>query len=499
MSVNGWPFVNHATNLRLFNSVSRTGAETGVPMAIPRYRFTWLAEFVPNDTGSITNLPELGLRQGHLYTHLKTVGLPNPTFKTETLNSYNRRYKVQTKMEMPQFSMIFHDDSTSFAMALVKELVNHANHVGDIGNGPVNDLNKNINQGLAQYQAGTTGVETFINPDRSELAKRPSLGMRIQDCSRTWLSHVIIYDLGTEPDSINVYIYHNPMLVGLDHTPLDMYDRTSFGEVNLTFEYENYYFMIGQPHAQVRDFVSRVLGVEAPAYRSSNIHGKQGTSFEVAQDLSPMCLAQCGTPNPKDHNLDVTGVIEKFIDGGVDSVTRNLLEDAALFRNQLLPSQGGLRNAPKLDYEDSQKYVSDRRQRAENNYSLYYGGATEDSPEAAIRRDEIDNLRALESARVGGDNYSYIGYPPATKSATTNTEKFYELTKPERKNMSYVPDGGLTPTGTVVNPVPRITPTPIQRNYSTPEKRNYSIPNAGAPFADFNQNFMRTFKSGVTK
>lgn len=501
-----WPNNNFGVQNRMFNSVSRDGGNEPVPMAIPRFKFTWFADIVLSGAAAITNLGELGLKQGHLYTHLKGVDHPKPTFKTETLNSYNRRYKLQTKMEMPAFTMTFHDDTTGFALALQKELINHANWVGGMG-GVSGNLTQNVHHGLNQYNMGNSGVSSFIQPDRVEVESRPSLGMKLLSCSRTWISHIIIYDLGTEPSSINVYVYQNPFLTGVEHSALDTYDRTGFGEMTFSFEYENFFSMVGQSQRNVREFVDGILFTTSEETRDSTIHAKMG-SFDAARDWYEKCLAQCSTPvaeksatgqsleemlnvlhpdaaamlNPKPVNWE---------QGGATDPEMSTAE--AIRRGLLTAPYSGIPVPALEDQETSYRFLDDRYNRAVANYTKEYGNLVVDTPQAAIRREEILSLgQARNEAAARYEKEKIDMSTIDTKSATLNTRTQYGVVQ-----ASPIP-GRSVPVNTAptLATLQGLTRTPNPPAMSTP---TYTIADPAVPFSKYNQDFLRTFKAGVTK
>ena len=259
----GWPFVNYAQRDRNLNSDSR-------PLSIPRFKFTYLVEFQLNplvlnnpETSPVTNIAEFE-KNGRIYTHLKTIDYPQVEHIYETLRSYNKYIKIPMRAEYSTASMTFDDDSTSIIQTLWKEYENfytHAASIGDnLGTGTVSNLGSLNEVNAFQLSDVLVGEEV-----RASMDTRPSLGMRLKpNDQRHFFEAITIYDLGTEPQGINVHWFHRPVFTGWEHTALEKEDRTGKVEITVPFEYEGYYFAVGQNRGRIRDFMSRVLDFVPP-------------------------------------------------------------------------------------------------------------------------------------------------------------------------------------------------------------------------------------------
>lgn len=271
----GFPFVNYG--------VDRYATDR--PLYIPRPKYTWFAELDINQdylkSGRLsTNLDTfLDNNNNKLYLHLKRIDHPKPTVNTETLRSYNKYVKVPTKVEYPPAQMTFDDDATSIVMALWKEYLAFYSHVGDVGYKRLlqaeNLVSADEDTALAndkQLDAHAYGhlVSVDGTEPRVDMEERASLGMRLKSNNhRHFFDRIVIYDLGTERESVNIYYYFRPVITAWDHGDLDWEDRTGKVEVNATFEYENYYFALGRRRGQVADVIERMTGfrpADTPAF-----------------------------------------------------------------------------------------------------------------------------------------------------------------------------------------------------------------------------------------
>jgi len=259
----GWPVVNYAQEER--NMQTSHNGRAGA-LSIPRFKFTFLVEFQFSPRAldnPITNLREFVSDTGKLYTHLVSIDHPSPTFKVEKKRSYNKWINIPTQVEYPSASMMFHDDSTSVVQALWKEHLNFYTHqatIGDTISGPTQS-NLGSSQEVNSFQFTDDLVAQGGGEMRSAMGRRPSLGMRLKpNDGRHFLESIVIYDLGTEPDAINVYWFHRPMITTWSHDALDKEDRTGNVRVNASFDYEGYYFTIGQNRGRLADYIQHILG-----------------------------------------------------------------------------------------------------------------------------------------------------------------------------------------------------------------------------------------------
>lgn len=261
----GWPFINHAMELR--GTQTPTGPERQT-IVYPRRKFTYLVEFRINPLAlqaehMQTNVLQY-LKNGRFYASLRSIEHPKVTFKTETLRSYNKYVKVKTATEFQPVTMTFHDDNSSLVMALWKEYMSFYSHAGDIGRGTIaNPQSSQSNE----FRSGNalTGEEI-----RSSMDLHPSVGMTLRPNSkRHFFDEIVIYDLGADPDSVNVYYFVNPVVTGMSQDGLDYFDRSGFVGVTWNLEYENYYYNVGVNSSGIREVIESVLGFapDAPAFR----------------------------------------------------------------------------------------------------------------------------------------------------------------------------------------------------------------------------------------
>jgi hypothetical protein len=254
MAFSGLPTVIYAAKLRNINSVA--GNQGNVPMALPRHKYTFLIDmqinpYALNTLNALTSVSQF-ITNGKIYGQLKSIDYPKPHFEIETLRTYNRYRKIYKKMHYEPASIVWHDDSTSMVQALVKEYIGFYHQTGNIGT-PGNNIT--TDNGQFNNENGIVGpnVRTFESA-------RPSLGLKMRPIyMRHFFDSITIYDLGTEPTAVNVHTFHKPVMVSFDHDNLDWYS-TELISMHWTFEYEGYFFTVGQNVSNYSDVINNILG-----------------------------------------------------------------------------------------------------------------------------------------------------------------------------------------------------------------------------------------------
>lgn len=280
MALPGFPLTNFASDWRNLRTPpgNITGAFAGrVALSIPRYKYTFLAEFQINESARATAATQTDvydyLQNGKFYAHLRTIDYPRVAFKNEKMRSYNKWRNVPVRIEYQPFQIGFHDDATSFVSALWKEYLTFYHETGNIG--------KTASMyGVAEEGSKFTSNEYMVGDSaRSGQNSRPSLGMKLRPSrARHFFDQIVIYDLGTEPDSVNVYTFHKPMITQIEHDNYDHEDKTAKMSMSWMLECEGSYFVIGQNRDTIRSILAYQLGDTGDAsFSTSSGHARQRT------------------------------------------------------------------------------------------------------------------------------------------------------------------------------------------------------------------------------
>lgn len=301
----GWPFVNHSMEVRGTRTERGSGRQT---IVYPRRKFTYIVEFAINPRVIQANQFQTDLLQflnnGRIYATMRSIDHPKPSFQTEKLRSYNKDVIVPMKTEYQPAMMSFHDDNSSIAMALWQEIRAFYQYEGRLGRNVVdqNQPNSDVIRGFRNGNALTNARPSFGNQNgqlstfgepRTTQTTLPSMGMTLkEDAARHFFDSIVIYDLGSDPDSVNIYSYMYPMVNSLDHDNLDYEDRQANVGVSMTFDYEGYYQLIGVNNAQFHQIIEDHLGFR-PAANSPRVAGHarmatRGTAGPLVSNPAPV-------------------------------------------------------------------------------------------------------------------------------------------------------------------------------------------------------------------
>ena len=306
----GFPLINYGIrdrNLGSHGGLSQSDSPS--VLYIPRYKYTYLVEFqvnpiVAQQVEGLTNVKDF-IQQGRLFTHLRNIDHPKIQIQHDTLRSYNKYIKIPTKVEYQPATMTFDDDSASVVLALWKEYLGFYSYLGSVGQDIATGNNTNLvsSNEINSFQLRNelTGEE-----QRSSMNTRPSLGMKLKpNDTRHFFDSIIIYDLGTEPQGINVYWYHRPVITNWDHSSLDRDDRTGRVDVNITMEYEGYYFALGIKRSQIKEIFQELLDFE-PVENSDTPErpgiARMRRSRQGGSQAVDLVSKSASTPSTSDNN-----------------------------------------------------------------------------------------------------------------------------------------------------------------------------------------------------
>lgn len=235
MSLN-FPDVNYGSIIRDFESGNTsTYAPT---ISIPRPKYTWFVYLETQPDAIKGNLDD-GQRNGKILAALKSVDHPQVSYELEKLRSYNNVRNVPIRMEYKPFALTFFDDTTSYVAGLLKSYRRFYHHSADA------------------VSAEDFGDQVG-NSDRS--SSLPSMGMKMRSTGRHFFTKITLIDLGTAPNSVNIYHYVNPSISDHAHQSLDYDDLAGKVEVVLNFQYEGYYEEIGKTAADYSFIFDQLAG-----------------------------------------------------------------------------------------------------------------------------------------------------------------------------------------------------------------------------------------------
>ena len=218
-----FPEINYASVIRNFESGTSNGKNPII--SIPRPKYTWFMEMEISYEAMVGNYYE-GLSTGKILAALKSMDRPQISFDVEKLKSYNNVRIVPKKMEYKPATMVFFDDTASYVAKLMKAYRAFYHYSGDV----------------TDASEFGDGVGTNARPTGT----LPSMGMKMRSGDRHFFKKITVYDLGTAPNSINVYHFVHPFISDLSWEGLDYYDGTGMSSVTLSMDYEGFFEEIGR-------------------------------------------------------------------------------------------------------------------------------------------------------------------------------------------------------------------------------------------------------------
>ena len=252
-SYNGWPNINYSTEMRSDYAIS--GSDRTV-IIYPRTKFTFFVEFNLSDDALASDRVQTTfpyrITDGKVFAIVRGISRPRYIFDIERLRAYNKHVLIPTKTRPQQGSLRLYDDNASIAAALCKEVKAFYSYSGSLGDRGAST------SAVTDYRTGNvlTGSSTRNSSD-----DRPSMGITLRnDDSRHFFNSIIVYDLGADPASVNVYEYIYPMITNLQQDELSYDDRTSLSGVVLSFEAEECSQVIGCSVDDVADAYYSAFG-----------------------------------------------------------------------------------------------------------------------------------------------------------------------------------------------------------------------------------------------
>ena len=255
-----FPIRNYASDIRNFGAqkdANNTGSSYVFVQPRPRYTFFVYFE-IPQEIQP--SWYQESIRNGSFLATAVSVGRPAVDYDIETIRSYNGIRHVPTRIKYKAIDAKFHDDSASLIMNLMKEYRKHYHYSGDA------------------TDPGDFG-DSVINGSSPRRTTLPSIGLKLKT-TRCFFSKIIIYDLGTSPDHVNVYHLINPIITTTTHDGLDYYDSSGMSSITLNIEYEGYFDEIGVNVASKEDALIQ-LGEQATDHSSTNTQDGGFTSDNI--------------------------------------------------------------------------------------------------------------------------------------------------------------------------------------------------------------------------
>lgn len=229
--------------MREGNSVVKNFGLTGTThfRKTPKPKFLFFVKFNSNFTGG--QLPtgfdatKLNDPQDGIVFPLKTIDRPKLQPSTETVNQYNKKRVIQTKIEFQPVTMTFHDDIEDRVMSFWADY--YAFYYGDGGKITVNDWISDQTTGDFIDNESGWGYRGKFRHGSAE--------------NQHYLSDVTIYQFfGGHYTTIT---FVRPIITMFDHDQADYAEGATGSGITMAFDYEGVYYNLVKKRITDKEFV----------------------------------------------------------------------------------------------------------------------------------------------------------------------------------------------------------------------------------------------------
>jgi hypothetical protein len=246
--------------LRDYTHASKVFRSNGYELK-PRFKFLFHVAFSIN-TAEIPSLRgALGLTdENNLSLVVKTVDLPKYNIQTETLNQYNRKRVVQTKINYEPVNITFHDDGGD----LVRNM--WYNYYSYYYKDPTQQYgaNNNTNGSLGASANRTTGFgynsRDIYNNDRlvndwGYIGESISDGVSSASGKPPFFKDIRIFGFDYQHKYAE-YVLINPLITNWSHDQYDYAQGSGIMQHSMTIAYETVKYYQGAPNKQAAGFAN---------------------------------------------------------------------------------------------------------------------------------------------------------------------------------------------------------------------------------------------------
>ena len=259
--------------LRDYTHASKTFRPNAYENA-PKFKFLFHVYFQLNPTGlpSDFNLTSYGLL-------VKTVKLPSFTFDTSTLNQYNRKRIIQTKIKYDPINFAFHDDNGNSIRKMWKGYYNYyyadgtrpqVIFNGARGNGTATGTADATYNNRTQYQPSITGNESWGYQGSTS---NPT-GQKIP-----FFKNITVF--GFNQHNFVAYTLINPIITSFSHDTYDYAQGNGTMEHQMTVDYETVVYNEGAIDGKSPGNIVTGFGDEANYDRTLSPIARPGSQANI--------------------------------------------------------------------------------------------------------------------------------------------------------------------------------------------------------------------------
>ena len=343
-----------AEGLRGYDHAGRVFRPNGYELK-PRFKFLFHAAFTINSAIIPKLRGAIGLQDiANLSLVVKTVDLPKYTIQTETLNQYNRKRVIQTKINYDPVNITFHDDGSDLVRNLWYNYYSYYYKDASQKYGASNTTNgsEGSNALGGNTGFGYSGRDIYSNDRMGGVNDWGYIGESILDGTQSdsgkppFFSDIRIFGFDYQHQYAE-YILINPLISAWAHDTYDYSQGNGLMQHSMTVAYETVKYKQGAPNKSAPNFANPAHYDTTPSPLSrpgtkASILGQGGlidTAGGILSDLqSGSVLGLLGAAQKagtlantfKGKNLkslaisEVTAIGTQVIVGGIPGAMRNI-------------------------------------------------------------------------------------------------------------------------------------------------------------------------------
>jgi hypothetical protein len=246
--------------LRDYTHASKVFRSNGYELK-PRFKFLFHVAFSIN-TAEIPSLRgALGLTdESNLSLVVKTVDLPKYTIQTETLNQYNRKRVVQTKINYEPVNITFHDDGGDLVRNMWYNYYSYYYKDPTQQYGNANNTNGSLGASANRTTGFGYNSRDIYNNDRlvndwGYIGESISDGVSSASGKPPFFKDIRIFGFDYQHKYAE-YVLINPLITNWSHDQYDYAQGSGIMQNSMTIAYETVKYYQGAPNKQAAGFAN---------------------------------------------------------------------------------------------------------------------------------------------------------------------------------------------------------------------------------------------------
>jgi hypothetical protein len=285
--------------LRGYDHANRVFTPNGYELK-PRFKFLFHVAFTINTAQIPALRGALGLTDiSNISLLVKTVDLPKYTIATETLNQYNRKRVIQTKINYDPVNITFHDDGSDLIRNMWYNYYSYYYKDASQNYGSTNSTNGSMGaEGNGTKGFGYSGRDIYNQDRMGGVNDWGYIGESINDGTTSssgkppFFTDIRIFGFDYQHKYAE-YVLINPLISNWSHDTYDYSQGNGLMQHSMTIAYETVKYKQGAPNTQAPGFANAAHYDTTPSPLArpgglSTILGQGGlidAAGGIAQDL----------------------------------------------------------------------------------------------------------------------------------------------------------------------------------------------------------------------